>query len=166
MPRDKPYHPGTLHFGDAQRQALSPRHTTLQEATTWPKDISYCPVHCIHFRRPLHSPGTYPIDSHTAYPSGGHSMAKGTALQSLQCTLASDRAYPWYPVYPAKSSQPTRLQTKPANKTANQASQQDCKPSQPTRLQIKPANKNANQANQQDCKSSQLTKQQISKTTK
>ena len=50
-------------------------------------------------------------------PPGGRPTAQRLPLQSPQHTLASGRAYPWYPVYPA-STQTTRLQ--------------DCKYCQPT----------------------------------
>ena len=47
-----------------------------------PRGHSYCPVHSIPFMRPPYGPGT--------------------ALQSLQHTLPSGRAYPRYPAYPEK----------------------------------------------------------------
>ena len=67
--------------------------------------------HSIPFRRPPYGPGT----------SGGRPTAQRLPLQSpqhTQCTLASGRAYPWYPAYPASTKQTTRLQ--------------DCKYCQPT----------------------------------
>ena len=46
-------------------------------------------------------------------------MAQRLPLQSPQRTLASGRAYPWYPAYPASTKQTTRLQTLPANREHN-----------------------------------------------
>ena len=97
MPRDKPYHPCTLHF-------RRPPHRS--------RDIPYCPVHSIHFRRPPHGSGTCPIAQYTTYPSEGHHMAQETTPQSLQHTLPSGTEH---------TQQCTKLLQD--NKTANTASQ-------------------------------------------
>ena len=47
---------------------LSSTQYTLQEATTQPRDIPYCPVHYIPFRRPPHGQGEHPTVS-PAYPT-------------------------------------------------------------------------------------------------
>ena len=71
-------------------------------------------THTLRLVSPWGRPGN-PADRHTA--QRGYPTARRLPPQSPQRTLASGRAYPWYPAYPA-STQTTRLQ--------------DCKYCQPT----------------------------------
>ena len=71
-PRDKPYHPGTLHF-----------------------------------RRPPHGPGTYPIAHYTVYTSGGHHMAQGYTLLCSTLHISSGGHLTWPKGPPPQSLQHT-----------------------------------------------------------
>ena len=125
--------PWKCDLGRNQRNQLSvlwnfsyPDHThTLRLVSPWgrPEYTLHCPIQYTsrqHTPCPIglpYSPGT----------SGGHPTAQRLPLQSpqhTQHTLASGRAYPWYPAYTVFKKSPrghtdyktTRLQILPANR--------------------------------------------------
>ena len=89
-----------------------------------PRDIPYCPIHytahSIPFRRLPYGPGT---SGGCPTAQRGYPTARRLPLQSPQHTLASGRAYPWYPVYTVFRKAPGATQT---------TRLQDCKYCQPT----------------------------------
>ena len=94
-------------------------------------------THTLRLVSPWGHPGTYPIAHYTAYPSGGHPMAKGLQEATIQprgASLQPGTAPPVPPTYPTFRNRHTHGTQHPRKAPgATQTTRlQYCKHSQPT----------------------------------